>query len=87
MMGDGGYVLQIVSSAVIKNGVTEWISPSAVVRFLLILPCIIFLSLPSLLPALQTPYCVSLNWSADGATLYGGYTDGYIRVWTVGRPF
>ncbi|CAI5473903.1 unnamed protein product [Closterium sp. Yama58-4] len=35
----------------------------------------------------QTPYCVSLNWSADGATLYGGYTDGYIRVWTVGRGF
>ncbi|GJP49305.1 hypothetical protein CLOM_g8530 [Closterium sp. NIES-68] len=35
----------------------------------------------------QTPYCVSLNWSADGATLYGGYTDGYIRVWSVGRTF
>ncbi|CAI6000405.1 unnamed protein product [Closterium sp. NIES-65] len=35
----------------------------------------------------QTPYCVSLNWSADGATLYGGYTDGYIRVWSVGRGF
>ena len=41
----------------------------------------------SLSSAPQTPYCVSLNWSADGATLYGGYTDGYIRVWTVGRPF
>eukprot|EP00270_Netrium_digitus_P008890 TRINITY_DN268_c0_g1_i1.p1 TRINITY_DN268_c0_g1~~TRINITY_DN268_c0_g1_i1.p1 ORF type:complete len:360 (+),score=57.93 TRINITY_DN268_c0_g1_i1:116-1081(+) len=33
----------------------------------------------------QMPYCVSLNWSADGTTLYSGYTDGHIRVWTVGR--
>lgn len=33
----------------------------------------------------QTPYCVSLAWSADGATLYSGYTDGVIRVWQVGR--
>lgn len=31
----------------------------------------------------QVPYCVSLNWSADGATLYSGYTDGIIRVWSV----
>ena len=30
-------------------------------------------------------YCVSLAWSADGATLYSGYTDGQIRVWTVGH--
>ncbi len=30
-------------------------------------------------------YCVSVNWSADGATLYGGYTDGVIRVWGIGR--
>ncbi len=29
------------------------------------------------------PYCVSLAWSADGSTLYAGYTDGDIRVWTV----
>ncbi|KAI5063316.1 hypothetical protein GOP47_0021863 [Adiantum capillus-veneris] len=33
----------------------------------------------------QVPYCVSLNWSADGSTLYSGYTDGAIRVWSVGR--
>jgi guanine nucleotide-binding protein subunit beta-2-like 1 protein len=33
----------------------------------------------------QIPYCVSLQWSADGSTLYTGYTDGVIRVWTVGR--
>eukprot|EP00244_Chara_vulgaris_P012155 TRINITY_DN62_c0_g1_i5.p1 TRINITY_DN62_c0_g1~~TRINITY_DN62_c0_g1_i5.p1 ORF type:complete len:322 (+),score=41.29 TRINITY_DN62_c0_g1_i5:113-1078(+) len=31
------------------------------------------------------PYCTSLNWSSDGGTLYTGYTDGHIRVWTVGR--
>lgn len=30
-------------------------------------------------------YCVSVNWSADGGTLYGGYTDGVIRVWGIGR--
>eukprot|EP00897_Mesotaenium_endlicherianum_P006567 jgi/Mesen1/5939/ME000301S05057 len=33
----------------------------------------------------QVPYCTSLNWSADGSTLYSGYTDGHIRVWSVGR--
>lgn len=33
----------------------------------------------------QVPYCISLNWSADGSTLYSGYTDGHIRVWAVGR--
>jgi guanine nucleotide-binding protein subunit beta-2-like 1 protein len=31
------------------------------------------------------PYCTSVAWSADGATLYTGYTDGQIRVWSVGR--
>ena len=30
-------------------------------------------------------YCVSLAWSADGATLYSGYTDGAVRVWAVSR--
>lgn len=33
----------------------------------------------------QVPYCTCLNWSADGNTLYSGYTDGHIRVWGVGR--
>jgi len=32
----------------------------------------------------QTPYCVSLSWSADGQTLFAGYTDSIIRVWAVG---
>ncbi|KAK9811085.1 hypothetical protein WJX73_001483 [Symbiochloris irregularis] len=31
------------------------------------------------------PFCVSLCWSADGATLFSGYTDGVVRVWSVGR--
>jgi guanine nucleotide-binding protein subunit beta-2-like 1 protein len=31
------------------------------------------------------PYCVSLAWSADGSTLFSGYTDGQVRVWTVGN--
>jgi len=29
-------------------------------------------------------HCISLCWSADGATLFSGYTDGAIRVWSVG---
>ena len=33
----------------------------------------------------QVPFCVSLQWSADGQTLYSGYTDGIIRVWAVQR--
>lgn len=31
----------------------------------------------------KTPYCLSLAWSADGSTLFSGYTDGKIRVWQV----
>ncbi|GJV02079.1 guanine nucleotide-binding protein subunit beta-like protein [Tanacetum coccineum] len=30
-------------------------------------------------------YCTSLCWSADGSTLFSGYTDGVVRVWAVGR--
>jgi len=29
------------------------------------------------------PACISLAWSADGTTLYAGYTDNLIRVWQV----
>jgi guanine nucleotide-binding protein subunit beta-2-like 1 protein len=31
----------------------------------------------------QKPSCISLAWSADGNTLYSGYTDMLIRVWGV----
>jgi len=31
----------------------------------------------------KIPYCVSLAWSADGSTLYSGYTDSKVRVWQV----
>ena len=31
------------------------------------------------------PFCTSLQWSSDGATLFTGYTDCQIRVWTVSR--
>ena len=31
----------------------------------------------------QEPYCVSLSWSADGQTLFSGYTDNKIRAWGV----
>lgn len=27
---------------------------------------------------MQVPYCTSVAWSADGATLYTGYTDGKV---------
>ena len=33
----------------------------------------------------QAPECVSLAWSADGQTLFAGYTDNLIRVWQVTR--
>jgi guanine nucleotide-binding protein subunit beta-2-like 1 protein len=31
----------------------------------------------------REPECVSLAWSADGQTLFGGFTDNQVRVWTV----
>ncbi|ORX54033.1 guanine nucleotide-binding protein subunit beta-2-like 1 [Hesseltinella vesiculosa] len=31
------------------------------------------------------PAALSLAWSADGATLFSGYTDNLIRVWSVSR--
>ncbi|GMH43600.1 hypothetical protein BSKO_11522 [Bryopsis sp. KO-2023] len=31
----------------------------------------------------QLPYCVCLSWSADGNLLFGGYTDGIVRIWEV----
>ena len=29
------------------------------------------------------PACISLAWSSDGSTLFSGYTDNIIRVWSV----
>jgi guanine nucleotide-binding protein subunit beta-2-like 1 protein len=31
----------------------------------------------------RQPECVSIAWSADGQTLFAGFTDNYLRVWTV----
>jgi len=31
----------------------------------------------------EAPSCTSLAWSADGQTLFAGYTDNLIRVWQV----
>ena len=31
----------------------------------------------------KKPSCISLAWSADGSTLFSGYTDSVIRVWGV----
>lgn len=35
-------------------------------------------------PKAVKPFCTSLCWSADGSTLYAGYTDNIIRVYTIG---
>eukprot|EP00992_Anisonema_acinus_P000907 TRINITY_DN10324_c1_g1_i4.p1 TRINITY_DN10324_c1_g1~~TRINITY_DN10324_c1_g1_i4.p1 ORF type:complete len:337 (+),score=73.76 TRINITY_DN10324_c1_g1_i4:58-1011(+) len=39
--------------------------------------------LPSMGKRAMKPECISLQWSADGSTLYSGYTDNTIRVWGV----
>jgi guanine nucleotide-binding protein subunit beta-2-like 1 protein len=31
----------------------------------------------------KSPECTSIAWSADGSTLYSGYTDNTVRVWAV----
>ena len=31
----------------------------------------------------KEPVCVSIAWSADGQTLFGGFTDDLVRVWNV----
>merc|ERR1712227_698854 len=31
----------------------------------------------------QPPQCISICWSSDGQTLFPGYTDGLIRVWSL----
>lgn len=31
----------------------------------------------------RQPECVSIAWSADGQTLFAGFTDNALRVWTV----
>lgn len=31
----------------------------------------------------REPECVSLAWSADGQTLFGGFSDDIVRVWSV----
>jgi len=31
----------------------------------------------------KKPVCVSLCWSHDGTTLFSGYTDNIIRVWSI----
>jgi guanine nucleotide-binding protein subunit beta-2-like 1 protein len=31
----------------------------------------------------RAPHCTCLQWSADGSTLFGGYSDNLIRVYQV----
>lgn len=33
----------------------------------------------------QVPFCTCISWSADGNTLFGGFTNGIIYVWHVTR--
>jgi guanine nucleotide-binding protein subunit beta-2-like 1 protein len=39
--------------------------------------------LPTMSKKAMKPECISLQWTADGSTLYSGYTDNTIRVWGV----
>jgi guanine nucleotide-binding protein subunit beta-2-like 1 protein len=39
--------------------------------------------LPTMSRKAMKPECISLCWSADGTTLYSGYTDSTIRIWGV----
>jgi len=32
---------------------------------------------------IKEPECVSIAWSSDGQTLFGGFTDDLVRVWSV----
>jgi guanine nucleotide-binding protein subunit beta-2-like 1 protein len=34
-------------------------------------------------PHADPAYCISLQWSGDGSTLFAGYTDNKVRVWQV----
>ena len=38
---------------------------------------------PETTEATRVPECISLAWSADGQTLFGGFTDHAVRVWNV----
>lgn len=38
---------------------------------------------PETTEAARVPECISLAWSADGQTLFGGFSDDLVRVWTV----
>jgi guanine nucleotide-binding protein subunit beta-2-like 1 protein len=40
---------------------------------------------PDFQAKLPNPACISLAWSADGTTLFAGYTDNLVRVWEVSR--
>jgi guanine nucleotide-binding protein subunit beta-2-like 1 protein len=42
-------------------------------------------SYPEFQAKTSSPACISLAWSADGTTLFSGYTDNQIRVWEVTR--
>lgn len=39
---------------------------------------------PEFQPKARTASCTSLAWSLDGTTLFAGYTDSVIRVWSIG---
>lgn len=40
---------------------------------------------PPIGPKALAPICTSLSWSADGSTLFAGYSDNVVRVWGVTR--
>jgi len=42
-------------------------------------------NIPDFQAKTASPAAISLAWSADGTTLFAGYTDNLIRVWEVAR--
>ena len=65
-------------------------SPLCFVDIALIICVLLFRSIvDELKPAYEIadearqPECVSIAWSSDGQTLFAGFTDNALRVWTV----
>ena len=69
----------------ICNGAQIWDLESKSIVDELRLPAEALPSNPGRKGRALAPFCVSLCWSIDGATLFSGYTDGVVRVWSVGR--
>ncbi|XP_047330803.1 guanine nucleotide-binding protein subunit beta-like protein [Impatiens glandulifera] len=76
--------------AATENGIKIWDleSKSVVVELKIDLKSELEIAPEGTQPAIaktKVIYCTCLNWSADGSTLFSGYTDGVVRVWGISR--